>query len=207
MDAAASMNFETLSIVQLARTLEVSEGAIYYYFPKRDDLVRAVLARSALQFVYAPLDGDWHSILSNYAVNLFDALIQKPGRARYFLGAGISNLEQMRVFVRVVAAVKASGLSLEETLRVYRLYVMTAIRAAHSHDEYHAYWDTAPAQEMEDRFHILQQATELEGVDFLPIADAADYFCERTLLVRTLAILGRGLGAEDDAYQRAWPSN
>ncbi|MEM7101188.1 MAG: helix-turn-helix domain-containing protein [Pseudomonadota bacterium] len=193
------MNFEELSIVQLARALEVSEGAIYYYFRTRDDLIRAVLAQSAMQFQFDPLEGDWQTVLTNYSLNLFDALIKKPGRARYFLGAGISNLEQMRVFVRVVEAVMASGLPLERALAVYRLYIMTAIRAAHSHDEYHAFWDSCPEGELAERFELLRQAIELEGVNFMPIANDPDYFCERTLLVKTLATFGKGLTG--DAFE------
>ncbi|MEM9621118.1 MAG: helix-turn-helix domain-containing protein [Pseudomonadota bacterium] len=196
LDAAMQMNVAELSIVQLARQLEVSEGAIYYYFRQREDLVRAVMARSAIEFDYGDLEGDWQTVLTDYSLKLFDALVEKPGRARYFLSAGISNLEQMRVFVRVMSAVMSSGIPLERALSVYRLYIMTAIRAAHSHDEYHAYWDSCPDSEMAERYALLQQATELEGVDFMPVSSDPDYFCERKLLVDTLATLGKGLAAE-----------
>lgn len=194
---AMEMRFETLSIVQLAKKLNVSEGAIYYYFRNRDELVRSLLSRSALEFEYEPLEGHWHEVLTRYSLNLFDALIKKPGRARYFLSAGISNLEQMRVFVRVLSAVMASGLPLERALSVYRLYVMTAIRAANSHDEYHAYWDACSELEWKARFNLLQQAMELENADFMPVSSDPDYYSERKLLVQTLAILGRGLSAAE----------
>ncbi|MEM7221164.1 MAG: helix-turn-helix domain-containing protein [Pseudomonadota bacterium] len=198
---ATKISLDELSVVQIARKLKVSDGAIYYYFRTRDDLVRALFARTAAQFDYEPLEGDWQEVLSRYSLNLFDALVKRPGRARYFLSAGISDLEQMRVFVRVINAVMASGLSLEPALGVYRLYIMTAIRAAHSHDEYHAYWDHLPVEDVNERLELLHKAVELEGVDFLPVTSDPDYLNERALLIRTLAVLGKGLGPDAVGFE------
>ncbi|GAA3206017.1 helix-turn-helix domain-containing protein [Actinocorallia longicatena] len=44
---------ERVSMLDVAREAEVSRGSVYRYFPTRDDLVHAVLARTARAFVEA----------------------------------------------------------------------------------------------------------------------------------------------------------
>ncbi|MEM7018266.1 MAG: TetR/AcrR family transcriptional regulator [Pseudomonadota bacterium] len=132
---AEGFEIRSLSIVKLAKALNVTDAAIYYYFSSREALVRALIDRESGMLAIPEINEQWWIGLKEYALRIYDMLVQRPGAAGCLVAGGITGPQQMQIFTSVIKMLVDAGFEPRNAVRVYALFVRAALQAAHAHDE------------------------------------------------------------------------
>lgn len=178
LQAASEMDLRRLSIVKLAQSLEVTDAAIYYYFDSRAALVRAVIDQGSVGFAPPRIEKDWWCGMTDYALRVYDSIIESPGAAQAMIGGGISGPVQMRIFGAVIRSLVDVGHDQRSAVMIYSAYFRAALYAAFAQDEL----DTVGGLELTVRERLAVDAGDTVGVDLSPfIADAELYEPRRQL--------------------------
>lgn len=130
------MDLRELSVVKIARSLGVSDAAIYYYFGSRAALVREVVDQGSVGFRVPVITNDWWNGMHAYALRVYDALTASPGAAQTMIGGGVAGPAQMRIFGTVIGALVEAGQDRRRAARIYSTYFRAALYAAFAHDEH-----------------------------------------------------------------------
>jgi len=132
---AREMDLRGLSVIKLARILDVSDAAIYYYFRSRAALVRVVVDQSSIGFEIPVINEEWWHGMHTYALRIYDALIANPGATQSMIGGGVAEPAQMRIFDAVINALVDGGQDRNYAAKIYSTYFHAALYAAYAHDE------------------------------------------------------------------------
>ncbi len=134
LEAAERLGFEELTIVRLAKTLRVTDAAIYYYFRSREALCRVLVDRWSAGFATPPPDLHWRDWLHELAHETYRRLGERPGAADFMIYAGPSGENQLLVMNTAFAVLTKAGFSPAEALRTYSAVMSSAINAARQRD-------------------------------------------------------------------------
>ncbi len=137
--AAERLEFEELTVVRLAKSLRVTDAAIYYYFRSREALCRALVDRWSEGFATPPPDLHWRDWLHELAHETYRRLGERPGAADFMIYAGPSGKNQLLVMNTAFAVLTKAGFSPAEALRTYSAVMSSAINAARQRDTTHRY--------------------------------------------------------------------
>lgn len=134
LDAAEKIPFETLSVLKLSKKLRVSDPAIYYYFPSRDALCRALVERWTTQFNLPSPRVKWRTFMRALAEETFRLLSQRPGAADFMMYAGPSGPNQLHILDAGLETLLRAGFSPVMAIKIYTSVINTAIDAARQLD-------------------------------------------------------------------------
>lgn len=195
IDAASGMDLRSLSIVKLARSLEVTDAAIYYYFSSRAALIRAVVDQGSSTFEVPDIGTSWWHGLQAYALRVYDALIEKPGAAQFIIGGGVAGPVQMQIFSTVVERLVDAGESRKDAVRIYIVYFRAALYAAFAHDEQ----VTVGGQSLSlpDRLDLARAADAAAGAELGQLIGDPEITSSRKQLLFLLEIIGRGFSTRE----------
>jgi AcrR family transcriptional regulator len=124
---AKSVPLQDLSIVVVARSINVTPALIHYYIGGRDWLTSGImnLFYKSLLRKWPAATGDWEQDVRNSAKAFFDHLLDHPGIAAYLVSNHRFRIFQLTAFGdrdhgaevlnRFVGHVRAAGLSVERT--------------------------------------------------------------------------------------------
>ncbi|MGC3984008.1 MAG: TetR/AcrR family transcriptional regulator C-terminal domain-containing protein [Pseudorhodoferax sp.] len=100
IDLAQRASIAEVSMVRVAREMDVAPGLIHYYVGSKDDLLSAVLNVAFRERVLAlpPVTGDWRADLEGVCRSWLATLARWPGSANYF-----ATHNRFRLFQRVAA--------------------------------------------------------------------------------------------------------
>ncbi|MBK6297451.1 MAG: TetR/AcrR family transcriptional regulator [Sphingomonadales bacterium] len=142
-----SVALQDLSIVVVARSLDVTPALIHYYIGGRDWLTSGImnLFYKSLIRKWAEPTGDWEQDVENSAKVLFDHLVAYPGISAYLVLNHRFRVFQLTAFGdrdygaevldRFVGHVRAAGLSRERTglhaQLIHEFVISTAHQATH----------------------------------------------------------------------------
>lgn len=139
LDEAARMPFDKLSVLKLAARLGVSDPAIYYYFPTREALRRALVERWTRGFSVPVRARSWRTWMRQLALNAYQRLGERPGAADFMMYAGPAGLDQLRVMEVALGVLGKAGFKAKDALLVYAAVINLAIDAARQRDAQAAY--------------------------------------------------------------------
>lgn len=147
MKLAKTIPLQDLSIVTVARTMNVTPALIHYYIGGRDWLTSGImnLFYKSLLSKWPEETGDWREDVVSVARNFFDHLSVYPGIAAYLVSNGRFRIFQMtafgdrdyglEAFEQLVGRLRKVGLSSERTAAytnmLSELTINTAHRACH----------------------------------------------------------------------------
>lgn len=190
LNAAREMDLRGLSVVKLAQSLDVSDAAIYYYFESRAALVRAVVDEGSVGFAPPEVGPDWWNGMKDYALRVYDALIESPGAAQAMIGGGIAGPAQMRIFGAVIRSLVDAGQDRKYAALIYSAYNRAALYAAFAHDER----DTVGGLGLtaSERTQLAVDAGVSSGVELSPFIGDEELYDPRQQLVFLLDVISDG---------------
>ena len=112
LEAAAEISIENLSMMALARRLRTTDAALYYYFPSREALLRALADKLTEEIEMPPLSPDWRHWMRDYAWRIKTALERHPGAAAFLNTGGPTGRKQLHMVETALGVMMRNGLSL-----------------------------------------------------------------------------------------------
>lgn len=193
LDTAREMDLRALSVVKVAAALQVSDAAIYYYFPTRAALVRALVDQGTAEFEVPAIGADWWHGMKAYALLVYDALIAAPGAAQSMIGGGIAGPVQMRIFGIVIRRLVDVGQDRKDAAMIYSAYFRAALYAAFAHDEHDLVGSKGLSKS--ERTELAIDAGEASGIELSPFVDDHTLYESRRQLEFLLDVISDGFSS------------
>lgn len=155
LDVARARPDTSWTLAELAAELGVTEPALYYYFPNKQAVLRALGDAVVAELTLPVCEDDWQQWLRAVAVELFELGIRNQGLSgadsSNLIGSGPANL---RLGDELLATLTRCGFELEEAGIASSLVVNVAV----------TYARLIPTADADVRVELLALA-EAEGVD------------------------------------------
>jgi AcrR family transcriptional regulator len=110
---------ESLTMRRLAHELGVEAMSLYYYVPKRDDILDAILDLVVAEIEPAPDGADWKAALRHTAISAHEVLERHPWACRLMMSPARVRASRMRYMDSMLGCLREAGFSAELTDRAY----------------------------------------------------------------------------------------
>ena len=208
LDAALELGLEDLTMTQLAQHIGVSVTVLYGYVANRDYLLKAAIARAALNHEFPEDTGQhWSDYVAAYAGVLHDLLTADSQLVSSFMQGGLGAHTQVEQAESWMQALLKRGFPPEQAASLYRAVGQLIIGCAVA--RLHAKALEADGTSQSEQFHLAVQARadELQTLrQHLPaLLEPAYGNWEEPLLwqLRGVAAL-RGETAPSDSWLGVW---
>lgn len=135
LQAALEIPFKNLSMVRLARSLRVSDAALYYYFPTSDALRGAVVNAMTQHLPLPPRTKNWRPWMKKLAHTMYDQLELHPGSAAFMMAAGPTGILHYEIMEKALGVLTKANFSIKQAWLLYSNMVNLTIEFAQKRDE------------------------------------------------------------------------
>jgi len=170
LEVADGIPIGEISMLRISKVLRTTDAALYYYFPTRDALMRALADRYSRGIHPCTDLRDWRVWMRDYATQIRAVLKRHPGAADFMAIGGPTGPYQLSLIETALGVMTKDGVPVEKAWLIYASVVNHVLKCAQAADRAAVAPDKLPRPPAE------RLAREIEDIAAGDIPILADIF-------------------------------